>query len=61
MPSPPVDSQSLTVAGSRTTRVPLLIAVVVLFVVYRWARPAIHRVLVRVMHAQQAERTATRP
>ena len=34
---------------------PLLIAAVVLFLVYRWARPAIHRVLVRVMYAQQDE------
>ena len=32
--------------------IPLLVAAIVLFVVYRWARPAIHRVLVRVMHAQ---------
>ena len=54
MTLPPVDSQSLTV-WLTDNALPLLIAAVVLFVVYRWARPAIHRVLVRVMHAQQAE------
>ena len=54
MTLPPVDSQSLTV-WLADNALPLLIAAVVLFVVYRWARPAIHRVLVRVMHAQQAE------
>jgi moderate conductance mechanosensitive channel len=54
MALPPVDSQSLTV-WLADNALPLLVAAVVLFVVYRWARPAIHRVLVRVMHAQQAE------
>ncbi len=54
MTLPPVDSQSLTV-WLTDNALPLLIAAVVLFVVYRWARPAIHNVLVRVMHAQQAE------
>jgi small-conductance mechanosensitive channel len=54
MTLPAVDSQSLT-AWLTDHALPLLIAAVVLFVVYRWARPAIHRVLVRVMHAQQAE------
>ena len=54
MTLPPVDSQSLTV-WLADNALPLLIAAIVLFVVYRWARPAIHRVLVRVMHAQQAE------
>ncbi len=54
MTLPPVNSQSLTV-WLADNALPLLIAAVVLFVVYRWARPAIHRVLVRVMHAQQAE------
>jgi len=54
MTLPPVDTQSLTV-WLTDNALPLLIAAIVLFVVYRWARPAIHRVLVRVMHAQQAE------
>ncbi len=35
-----------------TNGVALAIVAIVLLVVYRWARPAIHRVLVNVMHAQ---------
>ena len=35
-----------------THAIPLLVAAVVLSLTYRWARPAIHRVLVRVMGAQ---------
>lgn len=35
-----------------TNGVALAILAIVLLVVYRWARPAIHRVLVNVMHAQ---------
>ena len=54
MTLPTVDPQGITVWLTENA-LPLLIAVVVLFLVYRWARPAIHRVLVRVMHAQQAE------
>ena len=54
MPIPPVDTESLT-AWLTTHAIPLLIAAVVLFLLYRWARPAIHRVLVRVMHAQSTQ------
>jgi small-conductance mechanosensitive channel len=54
MPVPPVDSASL-ISWLTVHAVPLLIAAVVLYLVYRWARPAIHRVLVRVMHAQSTE------
>ena len=54
MTLPTVDPQGITVWLTENA-LPLLIAVVVLFLVYRWARPAIHRVLVRVMHAQQAD------
>jgi small conductance mechanosensitive channel len=32
----------------------LAIVSIILFLIYRWARPAIHRVLVRVMHAQES-------
>jgi small-conductance mechanosensitive channel len=35
-----------------TNGIVLAVAAIVLFLVYRWARPAIHRVLVSVMHAQ---------
>ena len=35
-----------------TNGVPLAIGIIVIFLVYRWARPAIHSVLVRVMRAQ---------
>jgi small conductance mechanosensitive channel len=54
MTLPTVDPQGIT-AWLTENALPLLIAAVVLFLVYRWARPEIHRVLVRVMHAQQAE------
>jgi small conductance mechanosensitive channel len=54
MTLPTVDPQGLTTWLTQNA-LPLLIATIVLFLVYRWARPAIHRVLVRVMHAQQAE------
>jgi small conductance mechanosensitive channel len=54
MTLPTVDPQGLT-AWLTQNALPLLIAAVVLFLVYRWARPALHRVLVRVMHAQQAD------
>jgi small conductance mechanosensitive channel len=54
MPIPAIDTTS-TVAWLAGHAVPLLIAVVVLLLVYRWARPAIHRLLVRVMHAQAAD------
>ena len=54
MPIPAVDTTS-TVAWLAGHAVPLLIAVVVLLLVYRWARPAIHRLLVRVMHSQAAD------
>ncbi len=37
-----------------TNGVVLVIAAIALLLVYRWARPAIHRVLVGVMHAQEA-------
>jgi moderate conductance mechanosensitive channel len=35
-----------------TNGVVLAVVAIVLFLVYRWARPAIHRLLVNVMHAQ---------
>jgi small conductance mechanosensitive channel len=54
MPIPSVDSTNL-IAWISTHAIPLLIAAIVLFVLYQWARPALHRVLVRVMHAQSAE------
>ena len=54
MPIPAVDTTS-TVAWLAGHAVPLLIAVVVLLLVYRWARPAIHRLLVRVMHSQATD------
>jgi small conductance mechanosensitive channel len=37
-----------------TNGVALAIVAIVLLLVYRWARPAIHRVLVNLMHAQAA-------
>ena len=35
---------------------PLAVAVVVLFVIYRWARPTIHRLLVGLSQRQAAGR-----
>ncbi len=43
-----------------TNGLPLAIGVVVIFLAYRWLEPFIHRVLVRVMHAQ-AERAEGDP
>ncbi len=40
------------VAWLSTNGIALAIVAIVLLLVYRWARPAIHRVLVNVMHAQ---------
>lgn len=40
------------IAWLSTNGVALAIVAIVLLLVYRWARPAIHRVLVNVMHAQ---------
>ncbi|HEY4189633.1 MAG TPA: mechanosensitive ion channel domain-containing protein [Candidatus Limnocylindrales bacterium] len=54
MPIPAFDADS-TISWLTTHAVPLLIAVVVLFLVYRWARPAIHRLLVRAMHTQSTD------
>ncbi len=51
MPVPTVDSESL-ISWISVHAIPLLVATIVLLVIYRWARPAIHRILVRVMHAQ---------
>src|SRR5262245_14891811 len=47
---PTIDPTS-TIEWLTEHAIPLLIAAVVLFLVYRWARPALHRVLVRMMHA----------
>ena len=54
MPVPAIDSES-TISWLTTHAFPLLIAAVVLYLVYRWARPAVHRLLVRVMQAQSAD------
>lgn len=54
MPVPPVDTASLT-SWLSAHAIPLLVAAIVLFLVYQWARPAIHKLLVRVMHAQATE------
>lgn len=53
MPELSADVNGL-IAWLSSNGVALAILSIVLFVVYRWARPAIHRVLVRVMHAQDA-------
>jgi moderate conductance mechanosensitive channel len=46
------EQTSAVVDWLSTNGVVLAVAAIVLFLVYRWARPAIHRVLVSVMHAQ---------
>ncbi len=53
MSVPPVDTQAL-IAWLTDNALPLLIATIVLLLIYRWARPAIHRVLVRVMHGEKS-------
>jgi small conductance mechanosensitive channel len=53
MPLPTVDPEG-TIAWLTEHAIPLLVAAVVLFLIYRWARPAIHRVLVRMMHRSDA-------
>jgi small conductance mechanosensitive channel len=53
MALPTIDPTS-TIAWLTEHAIPLLIAAVVLLLVYRWARPAIHRLLVRVMHRGDA-------
>jgi small-conductance mechanosensitive channel len=50
---PDLTQQSDALIGWLSTNgVALAILAIVLLLVYRWARPAIHRLLVRVMHAQ---------
>jgi len=51
---PTVDTTEL-IPWLSTHALPLLIAAVVLYLVYRWARPALHRVLVRMVSSQSAE------
>jgi moderate conductance mechanosensitive channel len=52
-PVPDLTQQSTAlVEWLSTNGIALAIFAIVLLVVYRWARPAIHRVLVNVMHAQ---------
>ena len=49
------------VAWLSTNGLKLAIVAIVLLVVYRWTRPAIHRVLVRVVHAEAATLGDERP
>ena len=42
------------VAWLSTNGLPLAIGTIVIFLVYRWSRPALHRVLVRIVRAQTA-------
>ena len=42
------------VAWLSTNGIPLAIGTIVIFLLYRWSRPALHRVLVRVVEAQSA-------
>lgn len=53
MPDVTADVNS-AIAWLSSNGLALAIISIILFLVYRWARPAIHRVLVNVMHAQES-------
>jgi small conductance mechanosensitive channel len=53
MPTVSADMQG-AIDWLTTHAIPLLIAAVVLYLTYRWARPAIHRMLVRAMRVQDS-------
>lgn len=53
MPTPDLNELTNALAGWLSTNgVALAVVAIVLYLLYRWARPAVHRVLVEVVHKQ---------